>query len=294
MRDNEPPVIDPASPIPICSPMPLPPELAQLGAQIASRVNPANRVPSASLLRLAKYGGPELAAQHAAILSTAYWGARGVHLSVGFLEKVPADFKDHVLSHMNIWGKYGNVAFTLTPTVTKAQVRITVRGEGYWSYLGTGILAIPAPQPTMCLQDFDRGMPESEYKRVIRHETGHTLGMPHDHARPEIVALLDEARTIEYFGRTQGWPPDMVRSQILTPLNPASLMGGKADVNSIMAYQFEGYCTKSRQPIPGGYDLDALDKAVVAALYPKASRSAAPEPPAFAEVRRVVSDLMPC
>lgn len=295
MSARKPAAEKPAAEVPICTPKPLPPELAPLGSRIAHRVNPANSVPAAALARLAMYGGPMIEPQHAAMLNSAYWGPRGVRLSVGFLEPVPADFRARVLSHMNAWGQYGNVAFALVPNVSRAQVRVTVRGQGYWSYLGTGILSIPAPQPTMCLQDFDRAaLPESEWRRVVRHETGHTLGMPHEHARPEVVALLDEAATIAYFGETQGWPPEVVRQQILTPLDPRSITGTKSDSQSIMCYQFPGACTKDRRPIPGGTNIDALDARLVASLYPKPSRSAAPEPPAFAEVRKAVGDLLPC
>ncbi len=36
--------------------------------------------------------------------------------------------------------------------------------------------------------------PESEYHRVVRHETGHTLGFPHEHMRKELVEKIDRRR----------------------------------------------------------------------------------------------------
>ena len=55
--------------------------------------------------------------------------------------------------------------------------------SGYWSYLGTDVLHIPVDQQTMNLQGFTERTPESEYRRVVRHETGHTMGFPHEHMR---------------------------------------------------------------------------------------------------------------
>lgn len=78
-------------------------------------------------------------------------------------------------------------------------VRISLAGSGYWSYLGTDILHIPSNQPTMNLQDFSMSTPESEYKRVVRHETGHTLGFPHEHLRKEIVDNIDRNKAYNYF-----------------------------------------------------------------------------------------------
>jgi hypothetical protein len=64
----------------------------------------------------------------------------------------------------------------------RAKGRQISRGsEGYWSYLGTDIRLIPWNRPTMNLQGFTMNTSESEYKRVVRHETGHTLGFPHEH-----------------------------------------------------------------------------------------------------------------
>lgn len=49
------------------------------------------------------------------------------------------------------------------------------------------------------LQGFSMTTPESEYKRVVRHETGHTLGFPHEHLRQEIVNDIDPDKAITYF-----------------------------------------------------------------------------------------------
>jgi hypothetical protein len=85
-------------------------------------------------------------------------------------------------------------------------VRITLRGQGYWSYLGTDILTIPPNQPTMCLQNMDR-QSEAELTRVVRHETGHTLGFPHEHLRREIVQRINPQAAYAFFGWVSGWGP---------------------------------------------------------------------------------------
>ena len=83
-------------------------------------------------------------------------------------------------------------------------MRITLTGDGYWSYLGTDILQIPKDQPTMCLQDMDT-QSEAELRRVVRHETGHTLGFPHEHLRREVVERIDPEKAYAYFGWVSGW-----------------------------------------------------------------------------------------
>ncbi len=85
------------------------------------------------------------------------------------------------------------------PQGQTGDVRISTTGMGYWSYLGTDIMLVPKSNPTMNLQGFSMFTRESEYKRVVRHETGHTLGFPHEHLRKEIVANIDPARAYKYF-----------------------------------------------------------------------------------------------
>src|SRR5262245_51199882 len=120
-------------------------------------------------------------------------------------------------------------------------------------------------------------MPESEWYRVVEHETGHTLGFPHEHMRQEIVSQLDPQKTVAYFGRTQGWSPQEVYQQVLTPIDPATLTAAPTDELSIMCYQLPGSITKDGRPIPGGAKIDAEDGTFAAKVYPKAE--APPEPP---------------
>jgi hypothetical protein len=111
--------------------------------------------------------------EHLVLLTTEYWGAAGVRLTVGFLDNPPADLKSRILAHMNAWGSWSNVQFSDSSADPKVRIARTA-GDGYWSYLGTDILHIAAGQPTMNLDSFTMNTPDSEFHRVIRHETGHT------------------------------------------------------------------------------------------------------------------------
>jgi hypothetical protein len=238
-------------------------------AHRATVINPANR-PAAERLGLVERG-LVLTPEHIAVMTTKYWQSGGVRLAVGFLDTPPADLRRRILLHMNAWAKTANVKFA--ESKASPQVRIARVADGYWSYLGTDILSIPKGQPTMNLEGFTMKTPESEFHRVVRHETGHTMGFPHEHMRKELVDLIDEAKAIEFFGRTQGWDEETVRRQVLTPIEASSLLGTEhADPRSIMCYQIPGSITKNGRPILGGLDIDRIDYEFAGKLYPKATR----------------------
>jgi hypothetical protein len=250
-----------------CSPKMLPKHLLVNAAREAVRVNPLNQVRLDRLSLVMPDFEPT--AERIAVVTKKYWGTKGVRLTVGFLDNAPADLRSRILLHMNAWGKTANVQFV--PTATDPQVRIArTIDDGYWSYVGTDILQIPPDEPTMNLESFTMNVSEAEFHRVVRHETGHTLGAPHEHMRQELVAKIDVKKAIKYFGETQGWSPDVVRQQVLTPIEESSLLHtAHSDPNSIMCYQIPGKITKNGQPILGGLDIDPLDYEFMGSIYPK-------------------------
>jgi hypothetical protein len=224
----------------------LPTTLLIRAARTAREINPMN----------ALVFGPTAAVRgnfdrlRIAVLTSKYWGPKQRQLTVSFTESTPADLQDRILSHMNAWTKCGGISFALTKGT--GDVRISREPGGYWSYLGTDILHIAKNRQTMNLEGFSMSTPESEYKRVVRHETGHTLGFPHEHMRQALVARIDPDKAYRWFRATQGWDKATVDHQVLTPLKEASLMGTPADQTSIMCYQLPGTITKDGKPITVG------------------------------------------
>jgi hypothetical protein len=251
----------------VCSPRTLPPSQHIQAAEAAIRINPANRVVLHPLAAMDPAFAPTR--ERIAAVTQKYWHSGGVKLTVGFLDNPAPALRARIVQHMNAWAQSAKVQFT--ETQVDAQVRIArVAGDGYWSYIGTDILQIGAGEPTMNLDSFTMDTPESEYHRVVRHETGHSMGFVHEHMRAELVSRIDVQKAIAYFAATQGWTEQEVRNQVLTPLDESTLTAtGSADPNSIMCYQIPGAITIDQEPIVGGLDIDPSDFAFAAKLYPK-------------------------
>ncbi len=253
-----------------CSLKKLPPRLLTRAARTAAQINPVNAPvlgPQSTLIEGFEISEP----QHIALMTSKYWGPTPRVLSVSFMESTPSDLKAKILDHMNAWGKTACISFALTNST--GEVRISRGSGGYYSYLGTDILHIPNSQQTMNLQGFTINTQDSEFYRVVRHETGHTLGFPHEHMRQEIVELIDPQKAYDWFWQTQGWDQAIVDAQVLTPLDESSLMETPPDVTSIMCYQLPGDITKNGDPIPGGTDIDASDYKFAGKIYPKSDES---------------------
>lgn len=261
----------------VCQPIELDESERIAAAQKAIEVNPLNAPQAAHLAALGFTPSPS----QLAVMTSKFWGAGGVHLTVGFMDNPPAELRARLLLHMNAWSKTANVRFVesnVNPQVRIARGGATAtRPGGFWSNLGTDVLLIPANTQTMNLEGFTMSTPESEFHRVVRHETGHTLGFPHEHLRRELVARIDVKKAIAFFERTQHWNEQKVRAQVLTPIEDAALLRTRvADQLSIMCYQLPGEIMKDGRPIIGGLDIDPTDFAFAAQVYPKPAAAAAP------------------
>ena len=270
----------------VCMPKSLPQNQLIAAARIATKINPVNHPPMERLIGFVSGYSPK--PEHIAVMTTKYWHTNGVQLTVGFLDNPDKALRDRIIMHMNAWATRCNVSFKYS--AAEPQVRIARNGGdqgGYWSYLGTDILSIVANQPTMNLEGFTMRTPEAEFHRVVRHETGHTLGCPHEHMRRELVNQIDRAKAIKYFKLTQGWSEEEVIAQVLTPIEDGSLLGTvNADPNSIMCYQIPGTITKNGRPILGGIDIDEQDYEFMSSIYPKAKAAARTAKPSRGIIKR--------
>lgn len=248
----------------------LPKRLLVKAALTARAINPVNAPslgPLASMVEGLDLADP----MRIAVLTTKYWGPQLRRLTVSFMESTPADLKARIIGHMNAWSNCCGISFVGTSGI--GDVRISRGPGGYWSYLGTDIRHIPKNLPTMNLQDFTMSTSESEYKRVVRHETGHTLGFPHEHMRKALVDRIDPQKAYRWFLDTYGWDRATVDAQVLTPLSEASLMATPPDQTSIMCYQLPAAITKDNMPILGGVTINATDCSFAGKIYPKAGRA---------------------
>jgi hypothetical protein len=247
-----------------CTVKTLPPELSVEAARVAVDIYPANAPPLAQFASTIPGDESDVIymPQRIAALTDRYWGPKPRVIPVQFLDGPDAATARMILEHANAW----DCGITFVESRAEGVVRITRGPGGFWSYLGTDVKMVSGP--TMNLQGFTSRTSPAEYRRVVTHEFGHTLGFPHEHMRRELVSRLHREKTISYFARTQGWSRRDVELQVLTPLDEASVMGTPADEDSVMCYQLPGSITIDGRPIPGGDDLTATDLAFVDAIYP--------------------------
>jgi len=248
-----------------CVPKSLPERLRIRAAELSAEINPVNSPAYSRSSALALGMAPE--PMRIAVLTSKYWGPTPRKLTVSFMETTPSDLRKRIVSHMNAWTKTGCILFV--ETSGEGQVRISREPGGYWSYLGTDILLIPKSRQTMNLEGFAMTTPESEYKRVVRHEAGHTLGFPHEHMRKALVARIDPKKAYPFAAANYGWDKKTVDEQILKTLDEKSIMATPPDQTSIMCYQLPGSITYDGKPILGGSDINATDAAFVGKIYPK-------------------------
>src|ERR1035441_1604730 len=81
----------------------LPKSMLVEAARTATSINPVNHPRMDRLAGVMK--GFRASPQRIAVMTTSYWGAAGVKLTVGFLDNPPADLRKHIRSEERRVGK---------------------------------------------------------------------------------------------------------------------------------------------------------------------------------------------
>lgn len=167
------------------------------------------------------------------------------------------------------WAKYANLSFRETDA-DDAELRISFKEPGSWSYTGTDALAIPRDRPTVNYGFLEQIQGNSAMaKQTALHEFGHALGLQHEFQNPAAGELFDDAEVIKQFsGPPNFWSSEEIQKNLLAKLEPAQ--PHPYDPNSIMNYTFQSsfFRNPTKEPRPSDRLSDG-DIKYVGALYPK-------------------------
>jgi Astacin (Peptidase family M12A) len=181
-----------------------------------------------------------------------------------------AAVRDKVKQYANEWSEYVNIKFDFRDD-EDAEIRVAFVKDGSWSYIGTDALSIAKERSTMNYGWFDQPVPESEYSRVIIHEFGHALGMPHEHNHPTTDIPWNKEAVYRYYqGPPNNWTKAQVDNNLFAKYAKTITQFSAFDRDSIMLYPIaKEFVTDPNFAVGMNTKLSDTDKKFMAQIYPK-------------------------
>lgn len=210
---------------------------------------------------------------------------QGSTLKILFLSGGTPEYIDSVKSAIATWGRLVNLHFTYV-TTAPADIRISFNSSGgAWSFIGTDAkYQTNQSSATINLGFWQYGANGKKTNAVALHEFGHALFMTHEQQNPNHPICWKTQVVIDELKQTNGWTPQMVWDNVLTPADPNQSITTPFDPLSIMLYQIPGRWTCDGTSYSGGSVLSAVDKAFISGIYPKTTNPPPPPPPPVASV----------
>lgn len=199
-----------------------------------------------------------------ALLTRTKWQP-GRTLTCTFLDGDPT-VQQKVANIAKEWEKYANIKLQFVND-RNADIRISFRQQGSWSYLGTDNLNIPKTQPTMNYGWLQPNSTNETYTSVVLHEFGHALGCIHEHQNPSGNIQWNKEAAYQYYGR-QGWNRQMVDQQVFQKYAQNITQFTALDAKSIMMYPVPKQLTLDGFEAGFNTVLSETDKQFIAQMYP--------------------------
>lgn len=211
-----------------------------------------------------KYCVDMFSTARAAVEKPKLWEA-GDTISIAFLGGT-LKLKQRVEEAACQWLDHLNLSFRFKDT--PAQVRISFRKNGSWSYIGKDCLAIPDPTATMNFGWFEDSTPREEIGRTVLHEFGHMLGMIHEHQNPDANIQWNKDAVYDYYLSPQiGWSAEDVDNNLFAKYNSAQTNFSKFDPQSIMLYPIPARFTTDGFQVGWNTLLSDMDKEFMGEMY---------------------------
>lgn len=192
---------------------------------------------------------------------------RGQTIRVRFLDGVP-QVQDKVKKYAKQWENYANIKFSFGDD-PDAEIRISFKEPGSFSYIGTSCLNIRKDQPTMNYGWLNINTPDIEFSGCVLHEFGHALGCMHEHQNPtENIPWDKEAVYKYYMGPPNNWTKEMVDSNIFSRYSKDTTNFSNFDKESIMLFPIPNQFTIGDFEIVGNKVLSEKDKEFIQQMYP--------------------------
>ncbi len=108
---------------------------------------------------------------------------------------------------------------------------------------------------------------QNQLNSVSEHETGHSIGLGHEHLNPQGGICLNEAVVIADMA-AQGWSEAQTRFNIIDKYKAADVYSTAFDNQSVMGYNLRSSWVCNGIPITAGNKISAGDRAFIAQRYP--------------------------
>jgi serralysin len=171
------------------------------------------------------------------------------------------------------WVDYANLKLDFGDHVD-AEIRISFKQPGSWSYMGTSALEIPDGEPNVNFGWLEQGAPDSEIQRVVVHEFGHVLGLQHEHGNPASNLNWNKQAVYKAMGGPPNyWTRQEVDTHYFSIWAPGYFPLHKVfDPASIMIFPIPDEFLRGGLKVGWNLVMSDLDKQFAAALYPARAR----------------------